>query len=177
MGYKIGIFESQNEAIQAIQALEHAGFTNKELTVIARDREHSRRIESETNVHADELQDLADTRSATDQHGLGDPRVVAPIAASPGMPMAGTFAGGFAYPGTSFVTAAAFLDDDNSMGSALSDLGVPSGDIDACREAIARGAIVIAADTGSEQTNGGPDLTLGGTAEAALRGSNATRIL
>jgi Heat induced stress protein YflT domain len=177
MSYKIAIFETQNDAIQALQALERAGFANTELTVIAKDREHSRRIESETDVHADELQDLTDTRSAVDQHGLSDPRIIAPIAASPGVGMTGTFTSGMAYPGTSFVTAAAFLDDDNSMNSALSDLGVPSGDLDACRDAIANGAIIVAAETGSGQSNGGPDLTRGGAAEAAFRTSGAARIL
>ncbi|QHW31263.1 hypothetical protein GZH47_10600 [Paenibacillus rhizovicinus] len=177
MSYKIAIFDTENDAIKAVQALEQAGFTKTEMTVIAKDREHSRRIESETNVHADELQDLADTRSAVDQHGLDDPRVIAPISATQGFGMTGTFTGGFAYPGTSFVVAGAFMDDDNSMNSALSDLGVESGDVDECRTAIANGAIIIAAETGSDGTNGGPDLTRGGTAEAAFRSCGATRIL
>ncbi|QHT59554.1 hypothetical protein GXP70_06035 [Paenibacillus lycopersici] len=177
MSYKVAIFETENDAIQAVQALEQAGFTKTELTVVAKDKEHSRRIESETNVHADELQDLSDARASVDQHGLGDPRIIAPMYASQGMGMSGTFTGGFAYPGTSFVMAGAFLDDDSGVNSMLSDLGVPGEDVDECRHALADGAIIVAAETGSDGTNGGPDLTRGGAAEAAFRSCGAARIL
>ncbi|MFC4810613.1 general stress protein [Paenibacillus sp. GCM10023250] len=177
MSYKIAIYDTPNDAILAIQALEQAGFVKTDLTVIAKNRENTRRIENETDVDADELQDLTDTRQAADQHGLDDPRVVAPIAASPGLTMTGPFTGGMAYPGNSFVAAAAFLDDDDSMDSALHDLGVPGGDVEPCREAIARGGIIVAAEIGSDASNGGPDLTRGGEAEAVFRSTGATRIL
>ncbi|WP_219835532.1 general stress protein [Paenibacillus sp. R14(2021)] len=177
MSCQAAIFNTQNEAIQAIEALEQAGFTRTEIKVIAKDREHSRRIETETNVHADELQDLQDTRSAMDEHGTDDIRVMAPLAATPGINMAGGFTGGMAYPGNSLIAASVFLDDDNGVSSALHDLGLGSGDFEPCREALARGAIIVAVDVGSSQPGEGPDLTPRGTAEAVFRSCNAVRIL
>lgn len=177
MSYKIAIYDTQNEAIEAIQALEQAGFAPTELTVIAKDREHSRLIESETDVHADEMQELTEARAASDEHGIEDPRVVAPVAATSGFGMSGFFAGGMVYPGASFVAAGAFLDDDTGMDSALSDLGVAGDDIEACRKAIEAGAFVVAADIGNANPDGGPDLSRSGTAEAAYRSSGASRIL
>ncbi|MBM7568248.1 general stress protein [Paenibacillus sacheonensis] len=177
MSYKIAIFDTQNDAIQAVQALESAGFTPTELKVIAKNRDESRRIESETDVHADELEDLQETRAAYDEHGLGDPRIIAPVAVTPGLGMSGGFTSGMAFPGTPFIAAGVFLDDDTSTNSALSDLGVPGGDVDKCREAIAQGGIIVAADIGNESSDGGPDLSRGGEAEAAFRSCGAARIL
>ena len=62
MAMKIGIFESQSQAIEAVLALEQEGFTKTEIKVLSKNREHSSRIEEETNVHAEEIDELVDTR-------------------------------------------------------------------------------------------------------------------
>ncbi|MBW7455286.1 general stress protein, partial [Paenibacillus sepulcri] len=74
MAIKIGIFKMQQQALDAVKGLEQEGFSKTELKVIAKDREHSRRLESETDVHTDEIQELADTREHMED-GLGIPAI------------------------------------------------------------------------------------------------------
>ncbi|REE66979.1 heat induced stress protein YflT [Paenibacillus taihuensis] len=175
MTYRIGIFNTENEAIEAVQALENAGFTQHELKIITKDRDHSRRIERETNVHADEMTDLMLTRAAADDHDNNDLGVAAPVPVS-GLNM-GVF-GGVAFPSIGIWTAAAAAyDSDSTIESALVDIGLDAGDASACRDALARGAILIAADMGDNQLADGPDLSVGGTAEAVFRDNGAARIL
>ncbi|SEO50578.1 general stress protein [Paenibacillus sp. OV219] len=174
MTYRIGIFNTENEAIEAVNALEKAGFTRNELRVIAKDRDHSRRIESETDVHADEMTDLMLTRAAADDHDNNDLGIAAPVPVS-GMNM-GVF-GGVAFPSNGILAAAAAYDSDSTLESALVDIGFDAGDVGACRDALARGAILVAADMGDNQLADGPDLSVGGTAEAVFRDCGAARIL
>ncbi|AJY75666.1 general stress protein [Paenibacillus beijingensis] len=70
MGKKIAVFDREEQAIQALEELRNQGFARDELKVIAKDNEHSRRVESETDVHADELQDLAEARSSDRKDGI-----------------------------------------------------------------------------------------------------------
>ncbi|WP_165822536.1 general stress protein [Paenibacillus montanisoli] len=177
MRYKIGIFNTENEAVAAVQALEQAGFTRNELSVFAKDREHSRRIEAETDVHADEMTDLLLTRAAADDHGVEDIRVLAPGAPVSGLGMAGAYIGGLTYPNNGLLVAAAMLDDDHGVEHALADFGISSSDTGACREALARGAVIVTVDLGDSKDADGPDLTRGGAAEATMRSCNAARIL
>ncbi|MBP3966619.1 general stress protein [Paenibacillus lignilyticus] len=177
MTYKIGIFNTENEAVAAIQALEQAGFTNHELKVLAKDREHSRQIESETNVHADEMTDLLLTRAAADDHGVDDLRIYAPMSAASGLNISGGFIGGMTYPSNGFLISTAFLGDERNMENALTDIGLESSDAEPCREALRQGAIIVAADIGNSDEADGPDLSRGGAAEAAFRSCGAARIL
>lgn len=174
MTYRIGIFNTENEAVEAVKALENAGFTPNELKVITRDRDHSRRIERETNVHADEMTDLMLTRAAEDDRDHSDLGVGAPVPISS---LGNGLFGGVAFPGNGMVRAAAAFDDDSSLESALVDIGLDAGNAGACRDALARGAIVIAADMGDNQLADGPDLSVGGKAEAVFRDCGAARIL
>ncbi|WP_308638020.1 general stress protein [Paenibacillus silvisoli] len=177
MTYKIGIFNTENEAVAAVQALEQAGFTRTELRVMAKDRDHSRRIEAETDVHADEMTDLLLTRAVADDHSVEDLRVLAPGAPVSGLGMAGGYIGSLTFPSNGFLVAAALLDDDHNVERALSDIGLSSSDTAPCRDALARGAIIVAADLGDSEQADGPDLSRGGAAEAALRSCGAARIL
>ncbi|WP_164545490.1 general stress protein [Paenibacillus albus] len=174
MTYRVGIFNTENEAIEAVNALERAGFTRQELRVITKDRDHSRRIESETDVHADEMTDLMLTRAAADDRTNNDLGVAAPVPVS-GLNM-GVF-GGVAFPNNGILAGAAAYDSDSTIESALIDIGLDEGDAGACRDAIARGAILVAANMGDNQLADGPDLSVGGTAEAVFRDNGAARIL
>src|SRR5690606_24179451 len=61
----IGVFDTQEQAIEAVQGLERAGFRREQLHVLAKDYESSRRVENETDVHVDEINDLVDTRGGS----------------------------------------------------------------------------------------------------------------
>ncbi|BBH22203.1 hypothetical protein Back11_35480 [Paenibacillus baekrokdamisoli] len=177
MSMKIGIFENESQVIEAIQALEMEGFIKTEIKVLAKDREHSQRVESETNVHAEEMNELVDRRGHTNDGpiiGLG----VVPPGLAGGMYTMGTLSGvaGPYANGTPLVGAALYEDDDK-IEQALVGLGLDNDAASSCRKAIAEGDLAVAADTGDDTDNGGPTLTRSGAAEAALRRSGAKRIL
>ena len=170
-------FESESQAIEAVLALEQEGFTKTEIKVLSKNREHSSRIEYETNVHAEEMDELVDTREYSSEDsalGLG----IIPPGLSGGMYAAGMMNGsGGPYGNGAALVGAGLLSDDDSMKQALSSLGLASDCLSDCRRAIMNGDLVVAADIGNDQGNGGPDLTRSGTAEAALRRSGAQQIL
>ena len=172
MAYKLGIFRQEQQVINAIQELEKEGFTKHELQVFAKDREHSRRVEAETNVHADELNELSDTRD----HIEGDIAVVPAGVISGGSPVAGYAGGAFAGNGAG-VLAGGVWGDDSAIEESLRSLGLEDDAAKQCRDAIAEGWLVVTAHTGDERSDGGPDLGLAGTAEAVFRRTGAERIL
>lgn len=179
MSVKIGIFKKEQQAIDAIHALEEEGFSKTELQVFARDHEHSQRVESDTDVHADEMEDLTDTRDHDGaENGLNIPVIgLAAVGMTGG---AGTTtSGSMPYYGLGILAASGMLSDDSAMEDALQALGLSEGDAEKCRDAIAEGALVVTADTGADQppAGGGPDLSRSGAAEAAFRRSGAESIL
>lgn len=178
MTMKIGIFETENQAVAAVEALEQEGFTKTEIKVLAKDWEHSRRIESVTNVHADEIYDLVDTREDAGERSVLGLGFVPAAGLAGGIYSAGTLNGfGGPFANGTALAAAAFLNDSNAVDQALFSLGLTDESAIACRKAIVEGGLAVAADIGSAEGNGGPDLTRSGAAEAALRRSGAQRIL
>jgi hypothetical protein len=173
MSKKIGIFSMQEQAIEAIQALEGKGFQSDNLKVIAKDHEHVQRIESETDIHADELNDLVDTRAQNDDNNLrfgvwgfagvgalGSPGY---SGGNPGAPAAG--AGLFALTDW-------HNNGDGTLTSALHSLGLNHREADVCRDAIREGSLVVVAETGSD----GADVSLA-AAEETFRSCGAEQVL
>ncbi|TYP68396.1 YoaH family protein [Paenibacillus methanolicus] len=177
MAYKLGIFSTQQQAIEAIQALEAEGIASGAIRVIAKDHEHTNRIESETNVHADEVNDVTETRHQIADHD-GAIGIVGLAAGSVG---SGYGTGTPSAVGLApYYGAAVFSgigDGDSDMIESLRALGISGGDAETCRDAIAEGAIVVAAETGDAASGEGPDLTPVGAAEAAFRRAGARTIL
>ena len=147
MAMKIGIFESESQAIEAVQALEQEGFTNTEIKVLSKNREHSSRIESETNVHAEEIDELVDTREYSSESsalGLG---IIPPAGLTGGMYAAGMLNGsGGPYGNGAALVGAGLMSDDDSMKQALSSLGLASDSLSACPEGNYEWGPVVAAD-------------------------------
>lgn len=152
MTMAIGIYENQAAAIEAVQQLEGAGFRAEDLKVMAKDHESSGRIESETDVHVDELNDLTDTRA--DRSG-GDVLLDSPAAAgwAAGFPLAaglgfGTY-NGAGYPAG--VLALTALHEGDDMKDALQALGLGDKAAEVCRDAISEGSIVVVAEAEAEE--------------------------
>ncbi|GGD94574.1 general stress protein [Paenibacillus nasutitermitis] len=179
MAIKIGIFKTQKQALDAIEALQQEGFTENQLKVIAKDREHSRLLESETNVHTDEIQDIAETRDHMED-GIGIPAIGL---AGTGVGTAGgvgvnSGGAGATYYGAGILAGDGILDDQTDMGDALHALGVTGSDAEKCRDALAEGCIVITAETDADQpSNFATNISRGDTAEAVYQRAGAERIL
>ncbi|PZD94676.1 hypothetical protein DNH61_17135 [Paenibacillus sambharensis] len=169
----IGIFAKQEQVIGALEDLERAGFKPEEIKVLAKDHEGSRLVESETDVHVDELNDLTDARGGRgDSIGGIIPAGAAPAAAAGG---GGGYTGGTGYASYNGVAYPAgvlafgsFAGDDGGMKSALKDLGLNGKEAEVCRDAIRDGGFAVVAET---------DNSYGGDAEALLRNHGAQEIL
>ena len=181
MARKIGIFDTERQAINAIQQLEQAGFLPGELRVLAKDSVHSRRIEAECDVHADELNELEDDSSPDRGAGLfgAGPSGYAGLAAAPVFGTSGY--GTPAYAGGAYPFAAVFLGSDNGHSETLHAIGLDDDEAEACGNAIQSGSVVVIAQTDESKSlldkDGGPDLSRLAAAEAVFRGCNAANIV
>lgn len=176
MAKKLGIFKSEQEVIDTITALEQAGFVPGELQIIAKDGEHSRRIEAETDVHADEVMELARTKGS---HAGSEGTAIAAAAAIPTTGMTG--AGGWAAVPmtTDGLLATNLRSDDDGINHALRALGLDKAE-DESRDAIREGHIIVVIETDESHTmmdkEGGPKLARLSVAESVFRSQGAVHI-
>lgn len=192
MSRAIGIFNVQEQAIEAVQSLESRGFGQEQLKVIAKDREHAARIESETDVHADELQEIADNGGTgrgtriglfglagfAGLGGLGGAGNVgtAGSTGNAGMPAAGA-AGALALGS---LRGDDLLDPDGGNGGltdALRSLGLSDSEADVCSEAVERGSLVVVADTEANDAEDDAGRGLLDAARETFRSAGAQRII
>lgn len=180
MARKIGIFDTEQQAVTAIQQLEQAGFVKGELQVLAKDTEHSRRIEAESDVHVDELRELEDRSNQQGVSRLG-------ITAAAGFAGTGVNAGlGFGGYGSSYMAggyplaAAAVLLNEDEHSNTLQALGLDDEEARLCSQALRNGSLIVIAQTDESKSflekDGGPDLSRLGAAEAVFRECNASAI-
>lgn len=174
MAKKIGLFENEQKAITAIEELEKAGFTPGEMKILAKDSEHSRRIERETDVHADEIKELQETN----EH-IQDPEPVSfAVSSGFGFPIV-TGSYGFGASGVGFATPFTYLKSGHE--SVFQALGLDTKETELCTRAVGSGAIAVIIETSESKSlfdkEGGPDLSKLGIAEAAFRRGGAYRIV
>lgn len=181
MARKIGIFDTEQQAITAIQQLEQAGFVQGELKVLAKDSEHSRRIEAESDIHADEIRELAET---SDRHGLVSLGMVAAagfggVGATAAYGVAGY--GTASYIAGGYPFAAAVLLDEDEHDDVLQALGLDDDEAHICNQALHSGSLIVIVETDESKSlfdkDGGPDLSRLGAAEAVFRQCNASSIV
>ncbi|WP_171056455.1 general stress protein [Paenibacillus sinopodophylli] len=181
MARKIGVFQTEQQAIDVISQLEQAGFVQGELKVLAKDSEHSRRIESESDVHVDELREL---EAASDDEGdavfgMTAATGYAGAGANAVMGMTGYGIAPYTVGGNAFAAAVWFGHDEH--GSTLHALGLDNEETQICSQALQQGSIVVIVETDETKSmldkDGGPDLSRQGAAEAAFRSCGASLIV
>jgi hypothetical protein len=181
MAKKIGVFNTEQQAISAIEQLEQAGFVKSELKVLAKDSYHSRRVEAESDVHVDELSELEDM---PDRQGLGS----LGMAAAAGFGGAGVNAvygitgyGSAPYIAGGYPFAAAMLLGDDEHSDTLQALGLDGDEAKLCSQALQGGSLVVVVETDESKSlfdkDGGPDLSRLGAAEAVFRACSASSIV
>jgi hypothetical protein len=169
MSRKLAIFSNQEKAIKSIEALQQQGFAPTEITVLAKDREHSRRIESETAVHVDELMDIAKTVQDHEQHS--GTFIVGSMGATTGSsPALG------AYPAVGVIKYDD-MDFSTALESALDGFELDSKQQETCNEAIQGGAIAVIVETDESKSDAGSGISRLDTAEASFRSHGAQQIL
>jgi hypothetical protein len=177
---KTALFRTERQVINAVEALEREGFSPNAIKVFAKNTEDTRRIETETDVHADEVQELTETRerSGEDLNWFAAAPLNAPAALTYAGTAPGMINGAGPYYGAGVLPPGAALTEGSGMQESLRALGLDAEAASICGEAIAEGGIVVAVDVGDGgSTDGGPDMTGAGSAEAVFRSCGAERIL
>ena len=177
MGKKIGVFKMEQQAIEAVELLEKEGFTAGELQVLARDTDHTHRIEAETNVPTQEVQEIAESNDG--RGGMGIPLVVGGMGVgNPG----GSTAAGNSYGAAPGIGAGFFgglfrrgfrSDDNDGIRDALRTLGLGSKEADSARDAIREGSLLIVVDLEDDAEKTDSGLNRLDKAEAVFRSSGA----
>lgn len=170
MSKKLALFPNQEAAIQTVEALAQQGFTPGEITVIGKNREHTRRIEAETNVHADELMDIAQTLQQQEpSHGA---YIIGAMGATAGSSSAGLGA----YPAVGAVQYEDW-DEGTAMERALDGFELDASQHEACSQAIQTGAIAVIVQTDEAAGDIGSGLIRLDRAEAIFRSHGAQQIV
>ncbi|GKU76256.1 general stress protein [Paenibacillus sp. L3-i20] len=181
MAKKIGLFDSEQQVVDVINQLEQGGFTGGEIKVLTKDMSHSRRIESETDIHADEMHELANTYSSDGDDsyvGVGTTNMYGAANVVGGYGLA-SFGGSPAVGGIySFGSSFPFL-NFNEL-SAYRALGLEKDEAELCHSGVENGAVAVIVETDESKSlmdkDDGADLSRLSVAEGIFRTYGATRI-
>lgn len=148
MSVHIGIFNKEEEVVEAIRMLREAGVDHDGIRVIVKNAENAPLIASRTDIAVEDLTDIEDARDrdtgVTDGLPIGVVGVTAGNLGS-GAPFAG-------YPG-GFVIGAFDWDEDNGdRERVLRDVGVPDHAAERCEDEVGAGRYLVLADS-DEDTN------------------------
>ncbi|MFS0727081.1 general stress protein [Paenibacillus sp. 1P07SE] len=177
MGKKIGVFKTEQQAIDAVELLEKEGFVTGELQVLARDGDHMHRIEAETDVPTDEVQEIAENNDGGRVIGI-------PLAAG-GMGVGnpgGATAAGHSYGAAPAVGVGFFgglfrrdfrADDNDGIRDALRALGLDGKEADTARDAIREGSLIVVVDLEDDAEKTDSGISRLDKAEAVFRSSGA----
>ncbi|MBD2844912.1 general stress protein [Paenibacillus sp. IB182496] len=175
MSRKIAVFQKDEDVIETVEELQRKGFGQEHLKVLGKDHEHTRRVEEETGIDAEEIQDLAETREEQDatRTGLAAPFFLGGMGTGGTSHASGTGAAPYA-PAAGvglfgWLTGKRYSDDDEGIGAALRALGLKKDEAHEAREAVRAGDIVVMVESDD-------DAKLD-EAEAVYRSHNATRLL
>lgn len=178
MARKFGFFQSEAQVIQAIQKLEQAGFVQGDMTVLAKNFEHSRRIEAETDIHVDELRDMAhsESRSFDQPEGLFGVSAATGGYGLAGYGMTPSLGGGGIPLGIPFT----FASEEDGRKRVVQALGLDNKETELVCGQVENGAYAIIIETDESKSlldkEGGPDLSRLGVAEGVFRSCGALRI-
>jgi len=140
MAVTIGIFEKEENVLEAIRLLRQAGVEQDEIRVIVNNREGAPILAASGDVNLEELYEIQETRRHEEDGGpiLG----VAPVAA--GFPIGNSSMG---TGPAGFVVAGIDSEEDSGREEILRDIGIPSSSAAQCRQAAEKGHFVLAADS------------------------------
>lgn len=196
MARVIGIFEHQQQAIEAISKLQLQGFQRGEIQVIAKGTEHSSRIEAESEIDVDELKEMDQVRHRN-RHGDGldgVPGVSGMAVAVGAMGLGGAGVGlgaGFGLGGAAgnagapgvaagvLAVGGDLFGDDEGISEALRALGLSDKEASQCNDAVRAGKLLVVAKSDEEDAglSDGPELTRMSNAEAVMRNCGAEQVI
>lgn len=149
MTVNIGVFEKQEEVVEAIRLLREAGVDHDDIRVIVKNAENAPLIASNTDVPVEDLTGIQEAREHQPGPDGTFPIGAAAVPASTGIGTGNPegLGGGFA------VGAFHLLDDDRDHTErVLRDVGIPKHAADRCEEEVGAGRYLLLAET-EEDTN------------------------
>jgi hypothetical protein len=142
----IGIFEREDQVLEAIERLRSSGLQEDQLRVIVKNEEDAPLLSSQAEVPMEGLAGLRETaeRSERDGNPLGGDAAILPAAAWYGTSQSSGTTGGTA-PIAAF--GLAYLDSGEDNDRLVENMGVPSHLADECSEALGQGKFLLMADS------------------------------
>jgi hypothetical protein len=144
MAISIGIFEKEEDVLEAIRLLREAGVDQDEIRVVVNNREGAPMLASDGNVNIEELYRIESARSYDDDGSF--PLGVVPIAA--GYPVGSTSVSSSGPSGV--ILAGLGSDDVPDSERILRAIGIPSQSAEQCGHAIENGKYVLVSDADSD---------------------------
>ncbi|MBB6731975.1 hypothetical protein [Cohnella zeiphila] len=159
----IGIFEQEDQVLEAIDRLRASGLEEGQLRVIVKNDEDAPLLSAKAEVPMEEVAGLRETAERSERDGaLNDEAVILPAAAWYGTSQSSGTTGGTA-PIAAF--GLAYADPGEDSERLVEEMGVPSHFADECSEALGQGKYLLMA----ESEHGGE--------ESPMRDAGAKRVL
>ncbi|GIO11280.1 hypothetical protein J19TS2_08350 [Cohnella xylanilytica] len=156
MAWTMGIFEREQQVLDAARRLREAGLGDSRLRVIVKNEESAPLLSSQDAVPVEGIAGVRETRERQEREGHewdGDGEAVVPAVA-----YLGTLQG-FGTAGNTAPVAAYALsnvgDDDLEAANVLRGMGVPDSAADACADALRGGKFVLTAEEDGEAAQAG----------------------
>ncbi|WP_158602439.1 general stress protein [Cohnella endophytica] len=144
MAMKIGIFDKEENVLDAIRLLREAGAEEEDIRVIVNNREGAPQLSSQDDIRMEELYEIQQARSREadgDRSVIVTPSVVGyPVGTSP------LGSGGL----VGVVVNGDSVYDGPDSSDVLRDMGIPRNAAERCARAIEKGRYVLVADTESD---------------------------
>jgi hypothetical protein len=161
MAVAIGIFDKEEEVLEAIRLLREAGVDKEEIRLVVGNREGAPILASSGDVQIEELYEIQEARAHNGDDQVLPPGVT-PIATGYTL---GSTANGFAPAGVLMVRSG--WDDGPGSEEILRDIGIPNQETERCGKAVESGRFLLVADAESE-INARTLLSHAGAAEVFL---------
>jgi|GEM_PF-3222865 len=144
MTMSIGVFERQEDVLEAIRELKGSGLEHKNIRVVVKDVESAPLIAANADVPIEDVKDIEDSGYRKDASA------VAPIAGLAGGPATlsdGAYTG---IPGGVYFTAFGIGDERLDREKLLQEVGIPNAIAKQCEEKIDAGCYLLLAETGED---------------------------
>lgn len=161
MAVTIGVFENEDDVLEAVRLLREAGLDRDDLRIVVNNSEGAPILSSQSDIPIDEVQAIQTTR---DGARLGTD--VLPVG---GVPLAAGFTTGSAglnVAPSGGVLIGALNEDGYGTVEVLRDIGIPGDAADRCSTEVESGRYLLVAETEAD-----------GSAESMLRHAGAAKVV
>ncbi len=144
MTMSIGVFERQEDVLEAIRGLQQSGMQDKNIRVVVKDAESAPLIAANADVPIEDVQDIEGTGYRMDAS------TVPPIAGVAGGSASLSEGANIGTPGGVYIAAFGIDDEHRDRKKLLQEVGIPNGIAKQCEEKIDAGCYLLLAESGED---------------------------